>query len=380
MMLRLRFATSCLLAGCLALTSCGQDGSGQKPADAGVPDASKEPIVGGKLGAAIASAAAASSATAKAKAGDEGAPPETGIFAPGEADKRQPRDAAPKLELLGEGADPKVQLALKLDAPEQKTTVTIGMRMGQGMRLPTVEFALSIKPEKGKGEKPKDPAAPEPLRVAATVTGTSLPGSQNIPKELGDAIGKLKGTVVRWDLTAAGAAQNHAVTLPKDAGEGLELVVDALVDVLSGMTAPLPAKPVGKDAYWMVGDRSKTAVGLDVVRYRVFKVQSIEGDAVTMSVDIRQYAADGKLKIDTAPGQKSEMPMEAFDSAGKGTVVWKADGFLPVRGDVTEAVRAKISAGGRGSAMVQTELTGQLGGGVAPAAPAAPAQPPGKKP
>src|SRR5690348_5642771 len=95
----LRFVT-CLLVAPLALAACGSDNSA-KPADAGVPDGPQGPIVGGRLGAAIASAAAASSASSAAKAkaaGDQ--PPETGVFPAGEADKVQPSGAPPKIDVI----------------------------------------------------------------------------------------------------------------------------------------------------------------------------------------------------------------------------------------------------------------------------------------
>lgn len=376
MSLRLRFASSCLLALCLGLTSCGSEGSGSKPADAGALDASNQPIVGGKLGAAIASAAAASSASAKAKSSQGGdQPPENGIFAPGEADQRQPKSAPPKVDVLGEGTDPKVAMVGKLDAPEQKVTVTIGMRLGQNVRLPTVEYALSIKPEKAAGDKPKEGA---PVKIAATITGVSLPGQQaGQPgvKELADRIGKLKGGVVRWDLAPGGGVSNFAPDLPKGAGEGLELVVDALVETLSLLSPPVPAKPVGKDGYWIAADRGRAAVGLDVVRFRVFKVQSLDDGATSLSFELRQYAADQKLGIPDEQGKKTEMPMDGFESQGKGTLVWQPNAFIAVRGELNERVGAKLGGGPRAGG-VATELVAQVGGGGA--APATPA--PGKKP
>lgn len=368
MSLRACLALPCFLAASLFFTACSGDG-GNKPTDAGAPDASsKEPVVGGKLGAVIASAAAGSTAAPKAKSKDPNEPPENGIFAAGEADLRQAKTAPPKIDILSEGADPKINLTYKLTAAEQKVSVTVGMRMGQGARLPTVTFDLSIKPEKAKDDKPKEGTPAPPARLAATVTGVGVPPAQPLPKELGEAIGKLKGTVVRWDLSPTGAASNYAVEAPKDAAAGLELILDALVDTLSTSTLVTPGKPIGKDGYWIVADRAKTAVGLDVVRFRVFKILSVDNGNVTLSVDIRQYSADPVLKLDSGAGQKQEMPMEMFESQGKGQIVWNADTFLPNSGEVKEGVGAKL-AGGQGgrSAVVQTELTGQIAPTAAPA-------------
>lgn len=372
-----RFAKWCALAASIAAVSCGSD-KDLKPVDAGAPDAPNTPIVGGKLGAALASAAAAagSNAPAKGAAKSEDQPPENGIFADGEADRRQPADAPPKVDVISEGSDPKVQLSQKLDGAEQKVTVNVGLRLNQN-RLPPLDFALSIKPDKAKdaaADNPKDgAAAAAPVRLAATVVGATVPPSTPVPKDFNDTVAKLKGTVVRYGLTPAGVATGFAVEPSKDAEAGLEVVFDALVDAISMFTVPLPSKPVGKDGYWIVGDRAKTAAGLDVVRYRVFKITGADDSGVTMSVDIRQYAASNKVKLDTAPGQKTEMPMDAFESQGKGTLVWKADAFLPVRGDFNEKVGARIATPqggqqpGRG-AVVQTELVSAIVGS-APATP-----------
>jgi hypothetical protein len=363
------------LAASVAAAGCS-DNAGNKAADAGVPDASKEPIVGGKLGAVIASAEAASSAAPGAKgkaAGSDGdAPPESGIFAAGDADKKVPAGAPPKIDLISDGVGNKVQLVTKLDAPEQKATISVSMRMGQS-RTPSIEFALSIKPEKAKGDKPKDAPADAVAHLAATVTGANLPSTQGMSKEMVDAINKLKGTVVRYDLTAAGAASNFTTEVPKGAGEGLELVLATLVDAISTMTVPLPAKPVGKDAYWIVADRAKAAAGLDVVRYRVFKILKNDADGVTFSLDIRQYAAEAKLKLDAPNGQKQEMSLDAFDSQGKGTIVWKTDAYLPVKADMKEGLAARLAIpgqpqGGRGAPVVQTELSAAINGGTGGAA------------
>lgn len=370
-----RFARVCGLVASIAVVSCGSD-KDVKPIDAGASDAPSQPIVGGKLGAALASAAAAAGTSGPAKGAPKGddAPPENGIFAAAEADRRHPKDAPPKIDVISEGADPKVQLTPKLDAAEQKVTVNVGLRLNQN-RLPPLDFALSIKPDKPTADKPKEgAAAPGPVRLAATVQGATVPASTPVPKEFTDTLAKLKGTVVRYDLTPTGVASNFAVEAPKEAVEGLEVVFDALIDAISMFTVPVPPKPVGKDGFWIAGDRAKTAAGVEVVRYRVFKVTSVDEGGVTLSVDIRQYAATDKLKLDTAPGQKSEMPMDAFESQGKGNAVWKADAFLPVRGDFSERLGARLAAPqgaqqqGQRAPVVQTELTATLGG-AAPAAP-----------
>ncbi|MFO0592132.1 MAG: hypothetical protein U0441_31605 [Polyangiaceae bacterium] len=370
-----RFLRSCLLGLSLALAACGSDEK-PKPADAGAPDPGKEPIVGGKLGAAIASAAAQSSATpAKAKSAQGDEPPESGIFAPGEADKRQPKGAAPKIDVMSDGEGNKVQLAYKLDAGEVKTTISASLRMGQG-RLPEIEFALSIKPEKpkDKADKPKDEKAEAPAStpLVATVTGVSVPAGQGAPKEAVDEVVKLKGATIKYDLTAMGAVSNVAIDVPKGAQEGLRPVLEALANAMSLFTVALPPKPVGVGAYWIASERAKGDAGLDVLRFRVFKVLKIEGDVVTMTMDVRQYSADQTVKLQDETGAQ-ELTMNAFDSKGSGAVVWKADQFLAQKGDAQQDMAARVTPPGQPPAqpgqrqqglMLQSQLTAKLGGGT----------------
>lgn len=386
-----RFVRGCLLAASLAAVSCGSDEKPKSP-DAGAPE-SKEPIVGGKLGAVIASAAAqstaAATATAKASQGNE--PPASGIFAPGEAEKHQAKDAPPKVDVMSDGEGNKVQLAYKLDGAEVKTTIQTSLRMGQA-RLPPLDLALSIKADKDKekeakdkgdkpkdkGDKPAEPAgAPPVVHLIATITGATLAGAQGAPKDAVDEIAKLKGSIVRYDLAANGGTSHFAVELPKGAKEGLRGIVDALASAISLLTVPLPSKPIGLGGYWISAERAMGDAGLDVVRFRVFKVLKIEGDAVTLSMDTRQYSADQSVKLQDDSGAQ-ELVLNAFESKGTGTLVWKSDGFVATKGDFTQDMQARVTPPGqpppqgpqqRGGLMLQSQLQASVGGGTGAPAP-----------
>ena len=93
--------------------------------------------------------------------------------------------------------------------------------------------------------------------LARVVDATPPKGQPAVPKQVADAIGKLKGSSVRWQVApATGAASAWAFELPKDADKGLEMVVATLADALAAVQVPVPDKPVGAGAYWMVADRA----------------------------------------------------------------------------------------------------------------------------
>lgn len=339
------------------LSGCNDDKT-TAVTDAGVEDAGpNKALLGGKLGAAVAAAESGSGHAAVEKAPGDG-PPEAGFFPPGGADKAQPPGAPPKVEVLGEGAEPRVLLTT---APpgEQQARLLTGYRMGQQGSLPPFDFTLAIKSTKGKDEKVDAP------QIVAKVVAVEIPGvGGKLPKELTDGLDKLKGSEVRYRLTSDGAMLDLSTTGPKDkdksaspeVGPMLDVAMRGLLEAMTLMTVPLPKKPVGVGGYWIATDRG-TSFGIDVVRYRVFKVQKIEKDQATLTVDTRQYAVKDEIDLG-AVAQNQKITAERFDSQGKGSISWVSSQVLPATSEVSQRTTVMIGGGppGQPKGGLQVEL------------------------
>ena len=332
------------------LSGCNDDKT-TTAADAGVEDAgSQKPILSGKLGAAVAAAESGTGQAAAPKAPGDG-PPEAGFFPPGGADKAQPASAPAKVEVLSEGADPKVQLVLSRPS-EQQVRVMGGYRAGgQQGGLPVFDYGVSLKTEKAKAKDEKE-AKPEAMQVVAKITSVTIPGAGGkLPKELADGLEKLKGGEIRYQLTPEGVMLDLTTSLSRDKekdknpeiGPLLELALRGLVETLTQVTVPLPKKPVGVGGYWIATDRS-TSFGIEVVRYRVFKVQKIEKDQATLSVDTRQYAVKEDIDLG-AIAQNQKITAERFDSQGKGTLTWKSAELVSSTSELTQRTQVAIGGG-----------------------------------
>jgi hypothetical protein len=329
--------------------------------DAGAETGPQKPVLDGKLGAAVKAAESAQAGGSQAKDG----PPENGMFAPGEADKALAPGAPAKLELLGQGAEPRVALADNPGDDEQRETISVGLRPSAQSGVINVDYGLVLKvdkpkDDKAKADKPKDdkkadPASPRSFRVAGKVASVTPGGA--LPKEIADQIAKIKGTDLHYQVGADGMVSDIGYALPKDADPGIETVVRALTEVLVLAALPVPQKPVGAGAYWMVTDRATTASGVDVVRYRVYHLDSVENGHGVLSVDIRQYAA--KAEVDTGRGGQ-KLAMDRFDSQGKGKIEWSAAGLLPLHGELSERMQlaGHIATGQQG--MASTELQAKM--------------------
>ncbi|MEO5727680.1 MAG: hypothetical protein ABI134_06570 [Byssovorax sp.] len=330
------------------LSGCNDDKT-TTVTDAGVDDAgSNKALLSGKLGAAVAAAESGSSQAATPKAPGDG-PPEAGFFPPGGADKAQPPGAPPKVEVLDEGAEPKVLLTTA-PSSEQQVQVAASYRLGQ--QGTPFEFSLAIKSAKGKDEKVDAP------QIVAKVVSIEIPGmSGKLPKEVAEGLeklkkglDKLKGSEVRYRLTSDGTMLDVSTSVPKDKDKDktkdadteasaqvdatIDLAMRGLLEAMTLTTVPLPPKPVGVGGYWIATDRG-TSFGIEVVRYRVFKVQKIEKGQATLTVDTRQYAVKDEIDLG-AIAKNQKITVERFDSQGKGTISWVSSQILPATSEVSQ--------------------------------------------
>lgn len=115
--------------------------------------------------------------------------------------------------------------------------------------------------------------------------------------------GEFNATIT-FTITKSGAMSfvrkfNKPLTDPKEALTR-DVELGAIEELLVGLFTGIPDKPVGEKAQWTIVDR-RTSFGSDVVRYRLFQVQKIEGDQAALQVMVRQYAAtDTTSLVDNA--------------------------------------------------------------------------------
>ncbi|MDI1445850.1 hypothetical protein [Polyangium sp. 6x1] len=336
----------------------------KKPAapivDAGT-DAQTGPVVGGKLGEALAAAAQAPPAQSAApKDGPAGGPPESGIFEPAAADAAHAPTAAPKIELFGDGSEPKVPLSYAFaGGDERKTTLLLQVRAAQ-QGLPPLIVELVFKADKAKDDKKTDKAAE--AAPAGKPVVVKLGAVKAIRGDVPAELKNLKDSVIRYRLQPSGIATDLAVEYPKDSTPGIELVTGSLVDAVLASTVPLPDKPVGVGAYWMVTDRARSS-GVDVLRYRVAKVEKLDGKRATLSLEVRQYAANTTLGL---PGLPKDVPvsLERYESRGKGELEVGDTRFMPERGQIALVMQSLLKSPNQPAGqqlVIQTETKAALG-------------------
>lgn len=263
----------------------------------------------------LAQAVAAASAAPPPGNGPGAGPPPNGIFPPGAADKEVAAGQPPKLSLGSNGAEPRVSLQPAQPKPGAKYAATLQVALKNDPRqgaLP-IDFGITFEAQKPKGEEGMVTEVPVVVRVTSARIGIS-----GAPKELEDSIAKLKGSKVEYLSLPGGGATGFRFELAKGTSAELGDTVRALSDTLAAMILPLPKEPVGVGAYWMATSRDGL-LGLDLVTYRLVKVESVEAAKVTLSVNTKRYSANGTLDL---PGLPADAPrtMAEFQSMSEGKV------------------------------------------------------------
>jgi len=283
-----------------------------------------------KLAKALQAAASASAA------GDNGPPPE-GIFPPGAADRRHAKGLPTKVDLIGDGSEPRISLSPSADASADSARASaygparmqLGTQMGPRVALPTVDFGMvlgSAKPDDGGadwlvGDVKRAAPAREQL-------GQLPPG---VEKEMA----VLAGSQIKVKLTADGRASDLQVQPGKAAHSELELLLRNAAEALVLATVPLPPKAVGVGAQWIAETRMPLS-GLDVIAYRAYRVKGIDGDRLRLTLQVQAYSAS--QDVQGLQGLPKGATLEQFDAEGQGELDLVRGECLARKSDVQQKV------------------------------------------
>jgi hypothetical protein len=292
------------------------------------------------LAQAVAAVGARSAANNGVAAGAAGGPPPNGIFGPGEADKALAKGAPTTLTLGGDGSEPRVQLGPAPKPGSKRTgTLTIASQSDPQQGAIPISFALSIETQKGKSDS--DAGASAPLQVSAKVIGASIK-APDVPPDLASAIGKLKGSHVDYQVSADGAGSNFRYEAARGIDPAFRDALQGLSDTLAMLALPFPSKPVGLGGFWMVTSRD-IVMGLDVVTYRLLKVEKVEGSSVELSINTKRYAASPAFNVEGLPPDAPHV-MGEFRAGGEGKLTMSAGQAFPNGGELQSLLGAALGS------------------------------------
>lgn len=225
-----------------------------------------------------------------------------------------------------------------------------------------------------------DPAAPRggdvnttTLPIDVSVSGAPAPGADELDASrqvdftvgegrhsdlaIGRDVASAKDFLMRWRAADTGAVSSLQLLAPPDAApRGLQLVEPALLSLVSA-NVPLPEEPVGVGGVWKVDNR--VAGDASAERTTTYTVSSIDGDTVTLDVEVEERPTQRSLKIEgTAGGDLGgkDVTVESAQTSSEGQIVLDLTKPLPVSGQVAFTTRL-VYSGEENTARVVQDVT-----------------------
>jgi hypothetical protein len=308
--------------------------------------------------------AAASSHVASAAPSGPGEPPPNGIFAAGAADAEIKAGMPPKITLGGTGSEPRVALSPAQPKPGWKTQGTLELQVASDPQQGPLPVAFAVSVEAQKPKSAPDAGANDNVTVTVKVLGAKI-GVTGIPQDIEARFAKLKGSKVEYQVSPDGAGTAFHTELTPGA-EPVRDQLRQLSDAVALMTLPVPSQPLGVGAYWMTTSR-EGVFGLDLVTYRLIKVESVEGSVITLSVGTKRYATSTRFDFEGL-GPDAPHELAEFECKSEGKLSFKVGTPFPQTGDIQSALGASLVIPGqqgaqaqRGTLQVQTRVAIDFG-------------------
>ena len=284
-----------------------------------------------------------------------GGPPPGGVFAPGAADREIKQGDAPKLTLGGQGSEPRVQLGPMQPKPGWKTSGSVQVTMqGDARQQPLpIELLVAIEAQKPKGGEGAGGvgAAPAPVLMVAKVNSARI-GMTGVPPEISGRVEKLKGAKIEYQVLPDGSGTGYRSEVPAGA-EDMRDQLRVLQDMLALVTLPVPPQPLGEGGFWMATSR-EGVFGLDLVTYRLVKVEKVTPGSVTLSVGTKRYATSAVFAFEGLPPD-APRDLAEFDSKSDGRIELKVGAAFPDSGEIQSMLVAALAQGGQQRGVLQVQ-------------------------
>lgn len=238
------------------------------------------------------------------------------------------------LTLLSEGAEPRKALRFKLrQGDKAKAEIRMAMAVGvsadgepkRNVKLPIATATVKIKMTSVEA----DVFAFDWVVLAYKANDT--PGV--LPQVLSgfkSQVNQLVGAKGTGTIDAQGRNLGATFEMPPGAGPQAEQLMSGMRDAMATLSAPLPTPAIGVGASWRV-DQSTTQNGMKSNIEHTYTVESIDGDAIGLAVQMKIDGVPGALR---SPGPGESAHLDSMSGSGSGKIIVKLSELVPTASDV----------------------------------------------
>ena len=248
-----------------------------------------------------------------------------------------PLDAAPVVELLEPGKEPRQALQWALEPGfEQKVSLDVAfsldalvvvLRVGEPIYV--VSFDLTLRAAKAN----KDDSIPVSFTVDEAAMGMKYL-SPDRTERMETALAAARRITGSYTLGPRGGVSNLELKLPADATRTGHDMADNLRWALIQMTPELPKEPLGQGAKWTV-HKGITQRGIHVNQLSTMELLKIDGNRVELAMKQQQSAAK---QLFQDPGFPMTHKLTLLSGTADGPLEWDLTDLAPRAADLSASV------------------------------------------
>lgn len=235
------------------------------------------------------------------------------------------------VELIEPGEEPRRELRLQ---PEEGTTTRARLEVTMAMEQEVDGNPVQAQPPLSMAADTNFTVASvtdEAIEVEFAYESFELTNAEDYPPEVA---AQMQGTFeAMTDVTGTSRFNHRGVGLDAafDAPEGMDPAarqsLDQIDEQIQQLTAPFPREEVGVGAQWRVTQESAVQ-GITTTQVSTYTLESLDGDAYVLAVDIAQDAEPQEIQMPEAP-EGVTVELTEFDFSGQGRTEGSLDAVAP---------------------------------------------------
>ena len=276
----------------------------------------------------------------------------------------------PTLRLVSRGAEPRRELRYRFTAGAvHRMSMTMRMaiameidgRQAPASKLPVMRMLMEARIVAADDQQFRYefgmPTIPELLETE----GMQPAMLENMKKGLGQ-LTSMRGHAV---LTNRGIMKEGSIEIGPGADPSLQQMLQSMRQSMEQTSVPLPVEAVGVGAQWKVLQRFQ-ADAMPLYQVSTFTVRRIEGPAVTMGLELEQFAPRQDMPVPEA-AKGARMELIALQARGQGQTIVDLRGLVP-RANASLESLATMNVQAEGKTM-HMKMTNRMQVQIEPAAP-----------
>ena len=258
--------------------------------------------------------------------------------------------AAPTVEVLEAGAEPREPLRLNVSVGKPETfemTMTMSLSIeADGQKLPPANIPPMVMAMKAAAaEKLDDDKFKFDSELVNAKLGEVPPNTPpQVVSQMTAELAGLAGIKTVGVMDKRGFVSDTDVTVPDNAPASAQQMISTMKQSIEQMAVPLPEEAIGVGGKWRV-IQAPEINGVQIRQVVEYTLTSRKGSVVVLEAKVSQTSPSKFVEMPQAPGMKIEIL--SWDGSGGGTVTMDLNRFMPTESTLDTKVAFSMKTGGQ---------------------------------